>query len=132
MHLSATSNFWILCGSLKVLWATQQDCLTKIQGRTAAATPKTKFSLCFLCYFWRTQGCYNSVSPSPQKGHGKVLKKRALSGKVSAPATCKEGTFKRAATCKVGTSKPASLTLLQSYFFYLSFPFTNPLELPAF
>ena len=36
-----------------------------------------------------------SVSPSPKKGHGKVLKK----GHFQRAATCYEGTFKRAATC---------------------------------
>ena len=29
LHLSATKNFWVSCGSLKVLFATPQDCHTK-------------------------------------------------------------------------------------------------------
>ena len=40
-----------------MLWTTPQDYYTKIQGRKAAAPSKTKFSLRFLCDFWRTQGC---------------------------------------------------------------------------
>ena len=32
IHLSVTTNFWVSCCSLKVLCATPQDCLTKIQG----------------------------------------------------------------------------------------------------
>ena len=36
-----------------------------------------------------------SVSPSPKKGHGKVLKK----GHFQRAVTCYEGTFKHAATC---------------------------------
>ena len=49
MHLSAMTNFWVLCGSLKVLWATPQDYLTKIQLQRQKLNFRHVRFLCDFC-----------------------------------------------------------------------------------